>query len=99
NNGTPYELRFYSAGTFRDFRSLVTLLKSDGSFGGDIQITSLTDYSKLNCTFKDTPDNLANKVLDYSDQVPTFKAKVMDVKLLYGRQVSFAPQNVVIPQP
>ena len=39
---------------------------------------------------------MADKILDLCDEIPVLKAKVMDVKLLYGRQISFAPQKVVI---
>jgi hypothetical protein len=41
---------------------------------------------------------LADKVLDIADQIPGFKEKVMDVKLIYGRQINFAPRNAVVPQ-
>jgi hypothetical protein len=97
NNGTPYELRFYNSGTFRDFRELKGKLKNDPNFGGDFEIVNAENYTKLNCTFRKKPDELADKVLDYSDDVPTFKAKNMDVKFIYGRQISFAPHNTSVP--
>ncbi len=98
NNGTPFELRFYSIGTFRDFRSLRDKLLSDGKFGGNIEIVSFENYTKLNVTFRDRPDELAYKILDIADAIPEFKSKVLDVKLIYGRQINFAPQKVKVPE-
>lgn len=98
NNGTPFELRFYQTGSFRDFRDLREKLKSDPAFGGQLEITSVNNYTKLNCTFKKKADDLADKVLDLSDQIPAFHAKRLDVKLIYGRQISFAPTGVTVPE-
>jgi hypothetical protein len=98
NNGTPYELRFYNTGTYRDFRDLRAKMKELSQFGGEMEIVSADNYTKLNCTFKKKPDELADKVLDIADQIPGFKEKVMDVKLIYGRQINFAPRNAVVPQ-
>ena len=50
NNGTPYEIRFYNSGTFRDLRSLRNKLKADKNFGGDFEIVSANNYTKLICT-------------------------------------------------
>jgi hypothetical protein len=97
NNGTPFELRFYSSGTFRDLRDLRNKLKDDKNFGGQLEMVALDNFTKMNCTFRKKPDVLADKVLDYSDEVPTLKDKRMDVKFIYGRQISFAPTNVTIP--
>lgn len=97
NNGTPYELRFYNCGSFRDFRDLKGKMKDDNSFGGDMEIVSADNYTKLNCTYRQKPDELADKVLDFSDAVPSFKQKNLDVKFIYGRQISFAPHAVKIP--
>jgi hypothetical protein len=97
NNGTPYELRFYQAGTFRDLRDLRNKLKEDKNFGGQLEMVALDNFTKLNCTFRKKPDALADRVLDYSDEVPTLKDKRMDVKYIYGRQISFAPTNFTIP--
>lgn len=98
NNGTPFELRFYQTGTFRDFRDLREKLKSDPAFGGQLEITSVKNFTKLNCTFKKKADDLADRVLDLSDQIPAFHAKRLDVKLIYGRQISFAPSGVAVPE-
>lgn len=98
NNGTPYELRFYASGTYRDFRDLRTKLKSDNNFGGQMEIVSFDNYSKLNCTFRKKPDELADKILDYADQIPFFASKEMDVRLIYGRQISFAPRKEKVPE-
>ncbi len=98
NNGTPFELRFYQTGTFRDFRELRNKLRADSEFGGQLEITSVNNFTKLNCTFKKTADNMADKILDYADEIPTFKEKVLDVKLIYGRQISFAPQKSFVPE-
>jgi len=63
-----------------------------------LEILSFNNYTKLNLTFKDKPDELAYKVLDYADAIPEFKSKVLDVKLIYGRQINFAPQKVSVPE-
>ena len=97
NNGTPFELRFYNTGTYRDFRDLREKLKQDRNFGGDLEITSVLNYTKLNATFKNKADEMADRVLDAADAVPVMAAKKLDVKLIYGRQISFAPQNYIIP--
>lgn len=98
NNGTPYELRFYQMGTFRDFRDLRTKIKDDPNFGGQLNITSFNNLTKLNCTFKNLPDDVAFNILDYSDEIPGLKSKNIDVLLIFGRQINFAPRNVVIPE-
>lgn len=98
NNGTPYELRFYNVGTYRDFRDLRNKMKESSKFGGDMEIVSVENYSKLNCTFKKKPDELADHVLDLADQIPGLMEKKLDVKLIYGRQINFAPGNVLVPE-
>lgn len=96
NNGTPFELRFYNSGGYRDLRDLRAKLKADPAFGGDFEIVSSGSYSKINCTYKKKADEMADKILDYADQVPTLAAKRLDVKLIFGRQISFAPQGTEI---
>lgn len=93
NNGTPFELRFYHTGTYRELRSLRSKLQSDNDFGGDMEIVSFDNFTKLNCTFKNKPDQLADKILDYADAIPELVGKKLDVKFIYGRQISFAPSN------
>lgn len=97
NNGTPFELRFYNTGTYRDLRDLRTKLKDDKNFGGQLEMVALDNFTKLNCTFRKKPDVLADKVLDYADEVPTLKDKRLDVKFIYGRQITFAPTTFVVP--
>lgn len=97
NNGTPYEIRFYNSGTFRDLRTLRNKLKADKNFGGDFEIVSANNYTKLICTYKDRADELADKILDYADEIPALKKQLIDVKMIYGRQINFAPQNYIIP--
>lgn len=97
NNGTPFELRFYEMGTFRDLRDLRSKLKADATFGGQLELTSVNNYSKLICTYKSLGDDMADKVLDLCDQIPSLVDKRIDVKLIYGRQISFAPQSYVVP--
>lgn len=97
NSGTPYEIRFYNSGTFRDLRTLRAKLKADKNFGGDLEIVSANNYTKLVCTYKDRADDLADKILDYADEIPTLKKQLIDVKMIYGRQINFAPQSYIIP--
>lgn len=97
NNGTPFELRFYEMGTFRDLRELRNKIKTDPAFGGQLELTSVNNYSKLVCTYKSKGDDMGDKVLDFCDQIATLVDKKIDVKLIYGRQISFAPQSYVVP--
>jgi len=97
NNGTPYEIRFYNSGTFRDLRTLRNKLKLDKNFGGDFEIVAANNYTKLICTYKERSDELADKILDYADEIPALKKQLIDVKMIYGRQINFAPQSFVIP--
>lgn len=96
SNGTPFEIRFYSSGTYRDLRDLRTKMKADPAFGGELEIVAAGEFTKINCTYKKKADEMADKILDYADQVPTLKEKRLDVKLIYGRQISFAPQGTEI---
>lgn len=98
NNGIPYELRFYASGSYRDFRDLRNRLKEDKNFAGNMEIVSFDNYTKLNCIFKKRPDELADRILDISDEVPFFAEKEMDVRLIYGRQISFAPRTAKVPE-
>lgn len=98
NNGTPYELRFYGVGGFRDFRDLRNKIREDSQFGGQFQMTSVHNYTKIITTFKNQPDELAYKVLDFADQIPALHDRVLDVKLIYGRQINFAPQSMIVPE-
>lgn len=97
NNGTPYELRFYNTGSYRDFRDLRNALKQEGSFGGEMEIITVYNYVKMNCTFRSKADDLADRLIDIADRIPNMAAKKLDVKMIYGRQISFAPQNYIIP--
>lgn len=98
NEGTPYELRFYNVGSYRDFRELRNRLKEISEFGGEMEIVSADNYTKLNCTYRKKPDELADKILDVADAIPSFREKQLDVKLIYGRQINLAPRNVKVPE-
>jgi hypothetical protein len=98
NNGTPYELRFYGIGGFRDFRELRNKLRADTHFGGQLQLTSVQNFTRINTTFRNQPDELAYQILDFADEIPALAERVLDVKLIYGRQINFAPQNLSIPE-
>lgn len=98
NNGTPFELRFYSSGTFRDFRDLRRKIVNDPNFGGQIEVVAFNNYTKLNVTFRDRADDLAYRILDYADELPNFRDKLLDVKFIYGRQINFAPTHVEVPE-
>ncbi|MFU8844271.1 MAG: hypothetical protein ACNA7V_10750 [Bacteroidales bacterium] len=98
NNGTPYELRFYQIGTFRDFRDLRNKIRESRDFGGQLEITSVSNYTRLNVTFRSLPDDVAFDIMDYADVIPAFKDKMLNVLMIYGRQISFAPHNTIIPE-
>lgn len=95
-NGAPFLLRFYKCGTYRTLRKLKDKLKNDPRFGGQMRIVSAADYSNLDVTFKGTADDLADAVLDFADAIPELQG--LDVRLFYGRQVSFAMPGVSIPE-
>ncbi len=95
-NGTPFELRFYHTGTYRELRGLRSKLQSDKDFGGDFEIISFDNFTKINCTFKNRPDQIADKILDYADNIPELSGKKLDVKFIYGRQINFAPTKFTL---
>jgi hypothetical protein len=98
NNGAPYQLRFFETGTYRDFIELKNKLKADPDFGSSIEIVNMPGYTSLQCKYKKLPDAMAEKVLMSADEIPALKEKRLDVKLLYQRQISFAPTNVKVPE-
>ncbi|MES2389182.1 MAG: hypothetical protein V4543_14360 [Bacteroidota bacterium] len=91
NNGTPFELRFMGSGSFRDLSELRRRLKADKAFGGQMELVGAEGYMALNCTFRNKPEDLADRVLSLSDEIEALKAQRMDVKLIYGRQITFSP--------
>jgi hypothetical protein len=97
NNGAPYELRFYNVGKPRDLRGLIAKLQDDANFGGTLEPVQTDNFVKINCTYRKRPYDMYNTVLDYADAIPELKAKVIDAKLQYGRQISFAPDGVIVP--
>ncbi|MCX6258352.1 MAG: hypothetical protein NTW49_10725 [Bacteroidia bacterium] len=98
SNGAPYQLKFYKMGTPGILRGLITKLQSDPDFGGQMSDPDMTgDLIKLNMTFRKRPFELYNKILDYTNEIPELKAKDIDAGIMYGRQLSFAPKNMEIP--
>ncbi len=97
NNGTPYELRFYGIGGFREFRDLRKKLTEDALYGGQLEVTSVDNYTRLNGTFRRQPSDMADRVLDAADEVPDLAAKRLDVKMMFGRQLNFAPTGTKVP--
>jgi hypothetical protein len=91
NNGTPFELRFVGSGTFRDLRDLRKQLQADKLFGGQMELVGADGYMALNCTFRNKPEDLADKILTIADGIPALKTQNMDVRLIYGRQITFGP--------
>jgi hypothetical protein len=87
----------HEVSSMKDLRELRNKLKADPTFGGQLELTSVNNYSKLICTYKNKGDDMADKVLDICDGIPTLVDKKIDVKLIYGRQISFAPQSYVVP--
>ena len=59
---------------------------------------SFDNNTKIICTYSKKPDDLADAILDISDEVPFFKEKEMDVRLIFGRQISFAPRKESVPE-
>lgn len=99
NNGTPFELRFYGVGTYRELSDLRRRLQTDKAFGGQLEIAGAGNYMTLNGTFRNKPDELADKVLALADDVPGLREQSIDVQLIYGRQISFAPGQKVKSPP
>jgi len=97
-NGAPYELRFYGLGTPRNLRELINKLQTDSNFSGEAIFRMTENYININIAFKKKPFDMYSLVLDYADEIPALKQLEIDAKLLYGRQISFAPVNVVVPE-
>ncbi len=95
-NGAPFLLRFYGCGSYRTLKKLKNKLKDDPRFGGQMRIVLAEDYANFDVTFKGTADELADAVIDYADEIPELNG--LDVKLFYGRQISFAMPGVSIPE-
>lgn len=91
NNGTPFELRFVGSGSFRDLRELRKKLQSDSKFGGQMELVGADGYMAMNCTFRNKPEDLADRILSLADEIETLKAQKLDVRLIYGRQITFGP--------
>jgi hypothetical protein len=98
NNGVPYELRFYGLGGYRDLRSLREKLTQDALYGGQLELTSVQNYTRLNGTFKRKPEQMADHVLDKADEVPSIAARKLDVRFMFGRQINFAPTGLKIAE-
>ena len=98
NNGVPFELRFYGLGGYRDLRALREKLTQDPLYGGQLELTSVEDYTRLNGTFKRRPEQMADRVLDLADAIPAIAAKRLDVRFMFGRQINFAPTGVAVPE-
>lgn len=98
NNGVPFELRFYGLGGYRDLRALREQLTKDPLYGGQLELTSVNNYTRLNGTFKRKPEAMADKVLDAADAVPALAAKRLDVRFMFGRQINFAPGGASLPE-
>jgi hypothetical protein len=97
-NGAPFELRFYGMGTPRNMIKLINKLKSDSEFGGEMEPTLTGDFVKLNITYKKKPYDMYTKIIELADAIPEMQAKQIDAKLLYGRQISFAPLDVPVKE-
>jgi len=98
SSGAPFELKFYGMGSPRSLRALILKLQSDPDYGGQMSDPSIVEnVIKLNMTFKKKPFDLYNKIIDYADEIPELKAKEVDARIMYGRQISFAPLNVTVP--
>lgn len=91
NNGTPFELRFMGSGGFRDLRELRQRLQADKSFGGQMELAGSDGYIAINCTFRNKPEELADRVLSLADEIEGLKSQRLDVQLIYGRQITFGP--------
>jgi hypothetical protein len=56
------------------------------------------DFVKLNITYKKKPYDMYTKIIELADAIPEMQAKQIDAKLLYGRQISFAPLDVPVKE-
>ncbi len=96
NNGAPFELRFYGT-TYKTARKLKDKIFNDPDFGGQREVVAAGDYIKMGgITFKKIADELVDKILDYAEAIPELSA--LDLKLLYGRQLSFALPGASVPE-
>jgi len=93
NNGAPFESRFY--GIDEDMMDgLVDRLIEDPDYGGQLEPVMAGDYWRLNTTFKETAYRMRRKTRDYANSL----GMPLETKLQYGRQLSFGPKNVKVPE-
>jgi hypothetical protein len=93
NNGAPFELRFYGIDEDR-MDELVDKLRSDPDFGSQLEPVITSNYWRLNTTFKKPPYDMRRKIRDYARELQM----PLETKLQYGRQISFAPRNINVPE-
>jgi hypothetical protein len=97
-NGSPFELRFYGISSPRALIPLVDKIRNDRNFGGQLNPVQTPGFLKYSLTFKAKSYDMYTKILEYADEIPALKGLQIDAKLQYGRQISFAPTNVVVPE-
>lgn len=97
-NGSPFELRFYGFDSPRALRSLFTQLQNDKRFGGQLNPVQTGGFVKVSMTFKAKSLDMYNAVLDLADADAKLKPLELDTKLQYGRQISFAPTKIKVPE-
>lgn len=93
NNGAPFELRFY--GIDEDMMDkLIDRLRQDPDFGHQLEPVMAGDYWRLNVTFKKTAYEMRRKTREYANGINL----PLETKLQYGRQLSFAPRGIRVPE-
>jgi hypothetical protein len=97
NTGAPYELRFYGLGGSRNLIPLTNKLKASPGFKGSMNMQQASNFSKLTFLSTRLCDEMWQDIITFSDQVPELKPLSVDIKLQLGRQLSFAPANIVLP--
>lgn len=92
-NGAPFEIRFYGVNEDQ-LDSLVLILRQDPDYGGQLEPTLSGDYWRLNTTFKKTAYDMRLK----SRQSAVKAGMPVETRLQYGRQLTFAPKGLKVPE-
>jgi len=99
NTGSPYEIRFYDI--CEDPFELYPLYESfekDPLFGGQFEPVGLDGYAKFVCTYREVPFKFGYKVLNILKGMDVAKGKDVKSVYIYGRQISYAPKDKIVPE-
>lgn len=98
NNGSPYVLKFFKAGSIDDFYNLMDKMEASPDFGGAVEISAIRDYISLRCNYKQIPRKMSQKIITLAKEDEVLKSKNLETQLIYQRQIYFGIKDVVDPE-